>query len=74
MTEPEFLSGLRELNGHGDACLCLVDEIDVRPEEVWPYEILLPYLDAALVRDARFVFVLGGSSGSSIVEMKQLSL
>jgi len=52
-------------------CLCLVDEIDAKPRGVWPYEMLLPYLDAAAERGARFVFVLAGSSGSNIGDMKE---
>ena len=71
LTEPEFLAGLREMDGFTDPCLCLIDEVDAKPEEVWPYEVLLPYLDAALERNARFVFVMAGSSGSSVSEMKQ---
>ena len=71
LSQEEFLSGLGELDQYGDACLCLIDEIDAKPEETWCYEALLPYLDAAVERDARFVFVLVGSSGSSIDEMKK---
>ncbi len=67
----EFISGLRQLDEATDPCLCLVDEIDAKPEEVWPYEVLLPYLDAAVERSAPYIFVMAGSSGSSIDEMKQ---
>jgi hypothetical protein len=49
----------------------LIDEVDVKPHEAWPYEVLLPYLDASADRGAQFVFVLAGSSGSSLVEMKK---
>lgn len=69
-TEPEFRSGLGALD-RNEACLCLVDEVDAKPQDPWPYEVLLPYLDAAVDRDARFVFVLAGSSGSSLDEIKQ---
>ena len=69
--QEEFLSGLRELDGGTNPCLCLVDEIDAKPDEVWPYEVLLPYLDAAVDGRARLVFVFAGSSGSSVAEMKQ---
>lgn len=69
-TEAEFRSGLSALDG-GQACLCLIDEVDAKPQEPWPYEILLPYLDAAVERGARFVFVLAGSSGSSLEDIKQ---
>jgi pimeloyl-ACP methyl ester carboxylesterase len=71
LTEAELLAGLREMDGFSDPCLCLIDEVDAKPEEVWPYEVLLPYLDASVERNARFVFVMAGSSGSSIGEMKQ---
>ena len=71
LTEPELLAGLRDMDDFTDPCLCLIDEVDAKPEEVWPYEVLLPYLDAAVERNARFVFVMAGSSGSSVSEMKQ---
>ncbi|MDQ3620176.1 MAG: ATP-binding protein [Actinomycetota bacterium] len=51
--------------------LCLVDEVDSRATEVWPYEILMPYLDANLAGRAHIVFVLAGSSGFSIEGMKE---
>ena len=71
LNQDEFLSGLDELERYNGPCLCLIDEVDAKPEEVWPYEVLLPYLDAAVERDTGLVFVLAGSSGSSISEMKQ---
>jgi hypothetical protein len=52
-------------------CLCFVDEIDARPTESWPYEILLPFMDSAASRGTRWVFVLAGSSGASLAEMKR---
>jgi predicted ATPase/tetratricopeptide (TPR) repeat protein len=52
-------------------CLCLVDECDARPSESWPYELLLPVLDAALAEGSKIVFVLAGSTASSVEEMKQ---
>jgi predicted ATPase len=69
-TEPEFRAALGRLDD-GTACLCLIDEVDAKPQEPWPYEVLLPYLDAAVERGARFVFVLAGSSGASLDEIKQ---
>ena len=59
------------MDSYDSPCLCLIDEIDAKPEDLWPYEVLLPYLDAAVERDNGLVFVLAGSSGSSISEMKQ---
>jgi pimeloyl-ACP methyl ester carboxylesterase len=67
----EFLSGLAQLDAENTPCLCLIDEVDAKPDEAWPYEALLPYLDAVADRAAQFVFVLAGSSGSSLVEMKK---
>ena len=66
----EFLSGLAQLDAENKPCLCLIDEVDAKPQETWPYEVLLPYLDASADKGAQFVFVLAGSSGSSLVEMK----
>ena len=66
----EFLASLSQLDAENKPCLCLIDEVDAKLDEAWPYEVLLPYLDARADRGARFVFILAGSSGSSLVEMK----
>jgi pimeloyl-ACP methyl ester carboxylesterase len=66
----EFLASLGQLDAESKPCLCLIDEVDTKAHEAWPYEVLLPYLDASADRGAQFVFVLAGSSGSSLVEMK----
>ena len=70
-SESEFLAALGELESRGQPCLCLVDEIDAKSDETWPYEVLLPYLDAGPERGSPFVFVLAGSGGESVVELKQ---
>jgi len=67
----EFLSGLGQLDAESKPCLCLIDEVDAKPDEAWPYEVLLPYLDINADRRAQFVFVLTGSSGPNLVEMKK---
>jgi pimeloyl-ACP methyl ester carboxylesterase len=67
----EFLAGLAQLDAESKPCLCLIDEVDAKSKEIWPYEVLLPYLDASADKGAQFVFVLAGSSGSSLVEMKK---
>jgi pimeloyl-ACP methyl ester carboxylesterase len=67
----KFLSGLAQLDAGNKPCLCLIDEVDAKPREAWPYELLLPYLDANADRGAQSVFVLAGSSGSSFAEMKK---
>jgi pimeloyl-ACP methyl ester carboxylesterase len=66
----EFSSSLDQLDSQSKPCLCLIDEVDARSEETWPYETLLPYLDASVDRDKRFVFVLAGSFGSSLADIK----
>jgi len=66
----EFLANLSQLDAENQPCLCLIDEVDAKPDEAWPYEVLLPYLDARVDRGAQFVFILAGSAGSSLVEMK----
>jgi len=67
----EFLASLAQLDAENKPCLCLIDEVDAKPHEAWPYEVLLSYLDAGVERGAQFIFVLAGSSGFSLVEMKQ---
>ncbi len=71
LDEAGFRSGLAGLRDIQKPCLCLVDEADAKPDEPWPYEALLPFLDASATEGARFVFVLAGSSGSSLEEMKK---
>jgi pimeloyl-ACP methyl ester carboxylesterase len=70
-TENEFRALLATVESAGEGCLCLIDEVDAKPEAPWPYEALLPYLDAAAERGAKLAFVLAGSSGSSLDEFKQ---
>ena len=67
----EFLVRLGQLDAENKPCLCLIDEVDAKPDEAWPYEVLLPYLDASADRGAQFVFILAGSSGSSLVDTKR---
>jgi hypothetical protein len=67
----ELLSSLGQLDAENKPCLCLIDEIDAQAREAWPYEVLLPCLDAGADRGAQFVFVLAGSSGFSLVEIKK---
>ena len=71
LDEAGFRSGLGELRGAQKPCLCLVDEVDAKPDASWPYEALMPFLDASATEGARFVFVLAGSSGSNLEEMKK---
>lgn len=54
----------------GKPVLCLIDECDAHASEPWPYEILLPQLDVTVEGKAHVVFVLAGSSGFSLDDMK----
>ena len=70
LSHEEFLAAIREIDIRTEPILCLVDEIDAKPAEAWPYEVLLPYMDATVDPQPRLVVVLAGSSGSSLSEMK----
>lgn len=68
---PSFEQSLIEALGSDRPVLCLVDEVDAQAGETWPYEILMPHLDANARGDAHIVIVLAGSSGFSLDGMKQ---
>ena len=70
-SEQEFRAGLSALDCKDGSCLCLIDECDAKPQEPWPYEILLPYLDASVEQGAPLVFVLAGSGGANLGEIKK---
>lgn len=69
LDEEELRTGLEEAVG-GGPLVCLVDEVDAKPEAPWPYELLMPFLDVNLERGGGHVFVLAGSSGETIGEFK----
>lgn len=71
MDMDEFSSRLARISGAGKPCLCFTDEIDSKPAESWPYEILLPTLEPPETTSPSASFVLAGSSTSGIDEMKQ---
>jgi len=71
LTEPAFRSALGEITDLEQPCLCLIDEVDAKSEERWPYELLLPFFDSTSVHGARRVFVVAGSSGSGPNGMKE---
>jgi hypothetical protein len=49
--------------------ICMVDEIDAKEDEDWPYEVLLSPLDRNISPDFCCVFILIGSSGGGKEEM-----
>jgi hypothetical protein len=49
--------------------LVLIDEIDSRSDEPWPYEMLFSYLDRNLVQPHQLVFALAGSMTGGMQSM-----
>lgn len=70
LSQEEMVVGLDAIYRSKKACLCLVDEIDSKSEEDWPYEILLDHLLANARGRSHVVFVLAGSTGLTILEFK----
>jgi predicted ATPase len=70
-TEAEFRENLAVMERAEKPVLCLIDEADAKPDANWPYELLLPFLDAAVDRRKPWVFVLAGSSGLTREDMKR---
>ena len=69
--ESAFRSKLAEVAETTQPSLCLIDEIDSKPDEPWPYEGLLPHLESGPRRSAPKVFVMAGSSGQSLAEFQK---
>src|SRR5207245_2011056 len=67
--EGRFRASLDILESTPQHTLCLVDEADSKPEESWPYELLLRHLEPPEGRRKRVCFILAGSSGRSLEEM-----
>ena len=70
LSETGFREGLARATAGGPT-ICLIDEVDAKPDEPWPYEALMPVLDVNLERGGGIVFVLAGSSGATIDEFKE---
>lgn len=71
MPEEPFRRALEQLSGRSTPQLVLVDEVDARAGERWPYEALLPFLDLGVERAQPLVFVLTGSASTGLDEMKR---
>jgi hypothetical protein len=70
-SEAEFTARLVALDLEEKPCLVLIDEVDAKPNEPWPYELLLPYLDAGTEKEKKWIFVLAGSGGFSLAGIKE---
>jgi hypothetical protein len=69
--ESAFRSNLADITEATQPSLCLIDEIDSKPEEPWPYEAILPHLEPGPRRSAPKVFVMAGSSGESLMDLEE---
>jgi predicted ATPase len=70
LDQEAFVEGLGQVIAGGPT-ICLIDEVDAKPAEPWPYEVLMPCLDVNLERGGGIVFVLAGSSGSTLGEFRE---
>jgi len=66
-----FSKKLNRLTNRSLPVLCLIDEIDARGDEAWPYEVCFPHLDLNLDTSRQAVFVLIGSTQSSAKTMAE---
>lgn len=71
VSEEEVRAGCRAAVESPTPSLVLIDEVDARPDASWPYETLLPFLDANVEAGSQVVFVLAGSSGETLEELVQ---
>ncbi|MEX1071909.1 MAG: tetratricopeptide repeat protein [Anaerolineales bacterium] len=69
--EEEFRNSISELSRTSRPTLCFIDEVDSKPDSSWPYEYLLPILEAKRNGEGKLVFVMAGSSGSTLAEFIQ---
>jgi len=63
MKQTDIATGLAGVAASKSPVLCLLDEIDARVDEDWPYEEIFPSLDLNRESSHNVVFVLIGSRG-----------
>jgi hypothetical protein len=66
----DFIHKVNTLSSHTRPVLCLLDEIDARSNEVWPYEECFSKLDLNVDTAQQVVIVLIGSTQSSVHAME----
>ena len=69
--EGSFRSSLDQAESSSRDVLCLIDEMDAKVNELWPYELLLRHLEPLRERTKHVCFILAGSSGNSLPEMTE---
>jgi TolB-like protein/Tfp pilus assembly protein PilF len=67
--EAKFRTELSRTESTSQQALCLVDEVDAKLGEPWPYEVLLRHLEAPKTVSKQVCFILAGSSGNSLDDM-----
>ena len=70
LAESDYIDRLEKIQHTDVPQLVLVDEIDAKPDESWPNEALLSYLDRSNAR-SRQCWILAGSSGSDPSELRE---
>jgi len=70
LKKEDFREALAKLEDADKPVLCFIDEIDSKLAESWSCESLLPYLEPTAPRKLKACFILAGSGGSDITEMK----
>lgn len=68
LEEGDFRGQLGRLRDRPGDVVCFVDEVDAKSGESWPYELLLPVLEPAVVPPHRTAFILVGSGGRDRTE------
>jgi TolB-like protein/Flp pilus assembly protein TadD len=71
LDEQKFRTELSKIEKSNKPRLCFIDEVDSKPAECWPYEALLPSLEPLDRNTIRTCFILAGSGGNSLSEMKE---
>ena len=71
LSHEEFSAALAEVRACTAPLICLLDEIDARAEEAWPYEEAFSLLDLNLSPERRVVFVLIGSHRGGMALMAE---
>ena len=71
LSRDEFVARLAAVRAAEGPVLCLLDEIDARAGESWPYEECFSLLDLNLEADRQAVFVLVGSHPGGMAAMTE---
>jgi len=72
LKEKDFRESLASLEDTDRSVLCFIDEIDCKLAEQWSCEALLPCLEPRVHQKPGVCFILAGSGGSDISEMKSI--